>query len=258
MIEKKVTKMLNEERKRKILELTNLKGSISINDLMKELGASESTVRRDLIDMDSEGLIKKVHGGAVALKEGIMTRDLMVAQRQDENKSEKEAIARYSAELIKDDDIVYLDAGTTTYMMIPYLKNTRATFVTNGVSHAMGLSMQGHQVYVPGGILKKETEAIIGQKAAEFISEMNFTLGFFGTNGISFDEGFSTPDIEEGMIKQKAFEKSRERYILSDSSKFDKICSFSFGNYKDGIIITTSNIKEKYRNSRNTLLVDKL
>ena len=56
---------------------------------MKELGASESTVRRDLIDMDSEGLIKKVHGGAVALKEGIMTRDLMVAQRQDENKSEK-------------------------------------------------------------------------------------------------------------------------------------------------------------------------
>ena len=129
--------MLNEERKRKILELTNLKGSISINDLMKELGASESTVRRDLIDMDSEGLIKKVHGGAVALKEGIMTRDLMVAQRQDENKSEKEAIARYSAELIKDDDIVYLDAGTTTYMMIPYLKNTRATFVTNGVSHAM-------------------------------------------------------------------------------------------------------------------------
>ena len=102
--------MLNEERKRKILELTNLKGSISINDLMKELGASESTVRRDLIDMDSEGLIKKVHGGAVALKEGIMTRDLMVAQRQDENKGEKEAIARYSAELIKDDDIVYLDA----------------------------------------------------------------------------------------------------------------------------------------------------
>ena len=92
MIEKKVTKMLNEERKRKILELTNLKGSISINDLMKELGASESTVRRDLIDMDSEGLIKKVHGGAVALKEGIMTRDLMVAQRQDENKSEKEKI----------------------------------------------------------------------------------------------------------------------------------------------------------------------
>lgn len=250
--------MLNEERKRKILELTNLKGSISINDLMKELEASESTVRRDLIDMDKEGLIKKVHGGAVALKDQIMTRDIMVAERQDENKSEKEMIARYGAELIKDDDVVYLDAGTTTYMMIPYLKDTKAIFITNGVSHALGLSLQGHQVYVPGGILKKETEAIIGQKTAEFISEMNFTLGFFGTNGITFDEGFTTPDIEEGMIKKKAFEHSRERYILSDSSKFDKICSCSFGEYKDGIIITTSNIKEKYRNSSNTLLVDKL
>lgn len=250
--------MLNEERKRKILELTNLKGSISINDLMKELEASESTVRRDLIDMDKEGLIKKVHGGAVALKDQIMTRDIMVAERQDENKSEKEMIARYGAELIKDDDVVYLDAGTTTYMMIPYLKDTKAIFITNGVSHALGLSLQGHQVYVPGGILKKETEAIIGQKTAEFISEMNFTLGFFGTNGITFDEGFTTPDIEEGMIKKKAFGHSRERYILSDSSKFDKICSCSFGEYKDGIIITTSNIKEKYRNSSNTLLVDKL
>lgn len=250
--------MLNEERKRKILDLTNLKGSISINDLMKELGASESTVRRDLIDMDKEGLIKKVHGGAVALKDQIMTRDVMVDQRQDENKSEKELIARYGAELIKDDDVVYLDAGTTTYMMIPYLKDTKATFITNGVCHALGLSLQGHQVYVPGGILKKETEAIIGQKTAEFISEMNFTLGFFGTNGITFNEGFTTPDIEEGLIKRKAFEHSRERYILSDSSKFDKICSYSFGDYKDGIIITTSNIKEKYRNSSNTLLVDKL
>lgn len=250
--------MLNEERKRRILELTKLKGSISINDLMKELEASESTVRRDLIDMDKEGLLKKVHGGAVALKDQIVTRDLLMAQRADENIDEKEIIAKYACELIRDDDVIYLDAGTTSYMMIPYLKDSKATFITNGVSHALALSMQGHHVYMPGGILKKETEAIIGQKCAEFIAEMNFTRGFFGTNGTTFNEGFSTPDIEEGMIKQVAFRHCKERYILCDSSKFDQICSFSFGDYKDGIVITTANAQDKYLNSGNILLADKM
>ena len=137
MIEKKVTKMLNEERKRKILELTNLKGSISINDLMKELGASESTVRRDLSSLDERGLIKKVHGGAIALDES----PLNLVEQDMEAKSkifteEKIAIARFASSLIDDGDFVFIDAGTTTEKMIDVLPDKNVTFVTNAFVHA--------------------------------------------------------------------------------------------------------------------------
>lgn len=250
--------MLNEERKRRILELVNTQGSISVNEIMKEIYASESTVRRALNDMDESGLLKKVHGGAIALNNDIQTKDISMTRRKDINSKEKNEIARYGASLIKDDDVVYLDAGTNTYMMIPYLKEKKATFVTNGVSHALALSLDGHHVYLPGGTLKKETEALIGQSAAEFIGSMNFTMGFFGTNGITLTEGFTTPDIEEAQIKRKAFNRCRERYVLSDSSKFGNVCSATFAEFDKAIIITSSKAPEKFSREPNTLLVDKV
>lgn len=250
--------MLNEERKRLIYELVDKKGSVSVSELIKELAASESTIRRALIEMDREGLIKKVHGGAVSLKKEVLTKDQSVSQREDENIEEKQLIAKYAAELIKDGDVCYIDAGTSTYLMIPYLNDKKATFVTNGLKHGLALANQGHQVYMPGGSIKRATEAIIGAKAADFLTDMHFTIGFFGTNGITLAEGYTTPDVEEGMIKKKAFGHCQECYILADSSKFNKVCTASFGQYSDAIIITTSKARSEYANSSNTLLVDRV
>lgn len=248
--------MLNEERKRIILDITNKRKSVSVNELMEELKASESTVRRDLIQMDKQGLLKKVHGGALSLDEKIETQDKAVSERKDLNADAKKEIARYCASLVKDDDVVYLDAGTTTGMMLPYLKNSKATFFTNCVSHALALSNQGHVVYMPGGTLKSKTEALIGSNCLEYIQKMNFTIGFFGTNGVALNEGFSTPDLSEAQIKEIAYKKSREKYILADPSKFNKICTVSFGSVDKGFIVTNSNIDEKYKKLHNTILVD--
>ena len=160
--------MLNEERKRIILDITNERKSITIIELMEILDASESTVRRDLSDMDKKGLLKKVHGGAISLNNDIQTEDESVEQRSDLNASSKREIAKYAASLIKDNDVVYLDAGTTTALMIPYLKSSKATFITNCVTHARQLSQDGHQVYLPGRLLKSKTEAIVGSETYKY------------------------------------------------------------------------------------------
>ena len=224
--------MLNEERKRIILDITNERKSITIVELMEILDASESTVRRDLSDMDKKGLLKKVHGGAISLN-----------------------IAKYAASLIKDNDVVYLDAGTTTSMMIAYLKSSKATFITNCVSHARQLSQDGHQVYLPGGLLKSKTEAIVGSETYKYLEKMNFTMGFFGTNGIN-NNGHTTPDPQEAQIKEVAFNNCIEKYILADPSKFDKVCTARFAKIDQGFIITDSNIPDKYKKLHNSIIVD--
>jgi len=250
--------MLNEERKRKIVTITNEKQSVTIPELMEMLGASQSTIRRDLTELNNSRMLKKVHGGAVSLKNGIQTMDETVLQRKDLNIESKRKIAFYAASLIKDSDVVYLDAGTTTAEMLPYLENTAATYVTNCISHAGILASYGHSVYVPGGALKKETEALVGSETLKYIERMNFTIGFFGTNGISMQEGFTTPDPEEGRVKRTAFFHCQEAYVLADQSKFNVICTYTFAPINKGFIVTDSNTPQKYRELHNTIITDLL
>ena len=106
--------MLAEERFSKILSIIEIEGSATMQELMAALDASESTVRRDLNTMDDNGLLTKVHGGAVAKSPSISTHDENVKSRKALNAGEKADIAKYAAALIKPEDFVYLDAGTTT------------------------------------------------------------------------------------------------------------------------------------------------
>ena len=140
--------MLAEERFSRILSIIEAEGSATIQELMTALDASESTVRRDLITMDENGLLTKVHGGAIARRPSVSTHDEDVRNRKTMNAEQKNAIAKYAASLIRPDDFVYLDAGTSTEAMIPFIKETQAVFVTNAISHAKLLAEKGCRVYL--------------------------------------------------------------------------------------------------------------
>ena len=237
--------MLSEERHKLILEL------------VKYLNTSESTIRRDLIALDKAGLLKKVHGGATALKDiSINTLDDIVENRKSLNMEEKFKIAKYAASLIKDNDLVYLDAGTTTELMINFINNTKAIFVTNGIVHARNLIKKNCTTYILGGELKLSTEAIVGAETVKSLRKYNFTKGFFGANGVDLERGFSTPDIKEAMVKEEALIRSKKRYVLCDKSKFDEISSITFADIQDAEIITTKLDNYKYRNKSEILEVD--
>ncbi len=158
---------------------------------------------------------------------------------RDRYSKEKELIGRYAATLIKDDDLVYIDAGTSTEKLIHFIpNNSKATFVTNGIDHARELIHKGLRTFVIGGELKLSTEAIIGVTAINNLNSYNFSKCFLGTNGITVNNGFTTPDIDEAMLKHKAYEKSYITYILADHSKFNRVFAMSFGDLSKACIIT--------------------
>lgn len=232
--------MLTQERHALILEKLEKESVVYLSDLINLLDASESTIRRDLNYLDKAGLLKKVHGGATSLNSKLInTTEFEVEVRQGINKEEKIAIAKYAASLIKNDDLIYIDSGTTTELMIDFIEAKGATFVTNGIGHAKKLIHKNLTTYILGGELKLTTEAIIGIEAINSLRKYNFTKGFFGVNGIDIERGFTTPDIREAMVKEEALKKSKLSFVLADNSKFNEVSSITFGEISNTSIITT-------------------
>lgn len=238
--------MLTEERFSIILNTVNQKRSVKFSELCEILGASLSTVRRDVSTLEERGLLIKVHGGAIALSEDFTLTEKDIAEKSKLFSEEKELIARYAASLIDNGDFVFIDAGTTTEKMINFLPKKEVVFVTTGIIHAKKLAQRGFRVYIPGGEIKLSTEAIVGADCVYNIGTYNFTKSFIGTNGISLVAGFSTPDINEARVKAAAMDKSTMTYILADHSKFDKVTSVTFAGLNSTRIITDRLPDKKY------------
>ena len=247
--------MLTEERFAKILSVVEEYGSVTVQQLMQQLNTSESTIRRDLVTLDRNGKLIKVHGGAIQKNPVYSTIDENVEERKLLNREDKVKIAKYAAQLIKPDDFVYLDAGTTTGLMIDYIQAESAIFVTNAVSHAKHLAEQGMTVYILGGEFKAVTEAIVGEEAVVSLEKYNFTKGFWGTNGINLQKGFSTPELKEAMVKKKSMENTKECFVLTDNSKFNQQSSITFAPFEGANIITAGKIPEAYKKSQSVIVI---
>ncbi|CEM61399.1 DeoR/GlpR transcriptional regulator [Treponema phagedenis] len=247
--------MLAEERFDKILSLIDVKGSVTVQELAEKLHFSESTIRRDLNSLHSQGRLTKVFGGAITKDLTFSTKDVSVSSRETHNQSEKLEIARYAASLIQQDDFVYLDAGTTTGCMIDFISQKNITFVTNSFSHAERLSERGFRTYILGGEIKQTSEAVVGEEAIESLLKYNFTKGFWGTNGVSPNTGFSTPDISEALIKKAAMKRTHKRYVICDASKFSKLASVTFADFMKATVITSTLPDSSYSEYRNIIEV---
>lgn len=232
--------MLTEKRQEEIVILVNERGSITMQELVEIFGASESTIRRDITALDKAGKVTKVFGGAIAREMKVSHKELSVSQKEDIHMEEKKAIAAYAATLIEPDDYVYLDAGTTTGSMIDYIMEPHATYVTNAVAHAKQLAQKGLHVILIGGELKGSTEAIVGTEAVNNVQKYHFSKGFFGTNGIHPQIGFTTPDINEALLKQAAVNNTQpgNRFVMAEHQKFGEVTSVTFSGFEGTVILT--------------------
>lgn len=171
--------MLTEERHEKIMRLVNTSGAVSVQDLVSFLNISESTVRRDLLTLDREGRLRRVHGGATTLRDD-SSYEADMENLQDKysiHMSDKRRIAQYAASLIKKDDFVYLDAGSTTEQMADFLAGSEATFVTNSIPLAQKLGRSGSRIYILPGRVKGDTEAIVGSEMRDMIGRYHSPKG---------------------------------------------------------------------------------
>ena len=139
------------------------------------------------------------------------------------NFESKLLIARESASLIKDNQMIYLDAGTTTLAMIPFIEAKHLTVVTNGLKQAEALSQRGYHPILLGGKVKALTGAILGPTARQQLSRYCFHQAFIGANGLHLKFGLTTPDEEEAELKRQAISLSQDAYFLVDSSKFNRV-----------------------------------
>ena len=249
--------MLTEERFAEILNIVTARKSVTVQELKELLNTSESTIRRDLAALDEKKLLIKVHGGATALGMDYTTTDVAVSSRMDMNAEEKQEIGKYAAQLIKKDDFVYLDAGTSIAHMTAYITQTEAVYVTNGIANAKELSKKGCTVYLLGGKFKASTEAAVGTETIRSLEKYNFTAGFFGTNGADKEHGFTTPDESEAATKEAAMKHCRTCYVLADSEKIGKVSPVKFGEFSDAYIITTEILDEKLKKEKNMIEVKK-
>lgn len=230
--------MLVEQRFATILKELQENHAAGVARLCELTGASEATTRRDLNILASQGLLSKVHGGAVLAENAFLAKEQDVSTKARLFKDEKEKIAAYAATLVNDDDVVFLDSGTTTVKMLGHLKGSKATFVTNSVDVLDRMAGAGLRGYCVGGLLRQETRAMVGAMTQEALNSFNFTKAFLGTNGIAVKQGFTTPDREEAAIKRKAAEQAYLTYVLADSSKFQTVTTVTFLPLEQAVIIT--------------------
>ena len=238
--------MLEIDRFEKILDELEKKGRLSYQELDSILKVSPSTIRRDIEKMYKNGLLIKIKGGIAQLQK--LNFDPKITDRFNKNVEGKKEIAEKAFKRIKKGDFIYLDAGTTVFYLIEKLKDTEVTVITNGAMHIDELLKNNIRTIIAGGEIKGLTGAVVGIETAEFLDKYRFDKCFLGTNGISIKAGFTTPEVNEAMVKKKVLELSEEKYILADEDKFDKISNIKFSSLGNCKIITTNKaIKQNNR-----------
>ncbi|MEW4353557.1 DeoR/GlpR family DNA-binding transcription regulator [Streptococcus pneumoniae] len=208
--------MLKSERKQVILAEIRHHRVVSLDQLTQALETSESTVRRDLDELEAEGQLKRIHGGAESIHS--LQEEESNQEKSIKNVQEKERIAQKAASLIREQEVIFIDAGTTNELLIKELTNKQVTVVTNSIHHATQLVEKQIPTVIIGGMVKNSTDASIGGVALNQIGQLNFDKAFLGMNGVD-EECYTTPDMEEGAVKRAILDNAKQTYILADGSK---------------------------------------
>ncbi|ADH98451.1 DeoR/GlpR family DNA-binding transcription regulator [Salisediminibacterium selenitireducens] len=229
--------MLTFERQQLILDHLEEQGVAKLHELVDVTGASESTIRRDLTVLENERKLKRIHGGASRIQSKM--NEPTFVEKQTRFTEEKRSIGQKAATFIQDGDCVYLDAGTTTQAMLPFITQADVTIVTNSLNIIEQGVRLGLTIYVIGGYVKSGTNAFIGKGAVDALQSYRFDKAFIGTNGVDLEFGYSTPDPEEAQVKKMAMDQANEAFVLSDASKFGESAFARFAGLKDATLITS-------------------
>lgn len=169
-----------------------------------------------------------------------MSYDLTLQQRSELHADQKQLLARYAASLVGPHDCVYVDSGSTTKVLVDCLMEKGALYVTNSAVHGLTLAQRGFTVVLLGGELKGSTSAMVGPEALDALERYNFTLGFWGANGIDLQAGCTSPEREESQVKRASLARSARRFVLADTSKFGRVAPVSFASLDQVEVLTTS------------------
>lgn len=238
--------MLAEQRAEIILNALAERRALSVTEICQLTGASEATIRRDLNLLDEQRRLRKVHGGAVPVEDEFSVAEPDMAVKRGLFTDEKRRIAGYAASLVTDDDVVFLDAGTTVVEMADFLRQSRALFVTNNMECAFRLAEGGAKPYVLGGDVDPKTMSTGGAQMMDSLRHYNFTKAFLGVTGVTVAQGYTTPDPEAAALKALAASRAARTYVLADASKFGIVTASTALSLEEATIITDQLPDKRY------------
>lgn len=251
-----VIDMFFEQRRTIILELLQDRGGVSLGELVEMFDISPATVRRDLSDMEKQGLLKRTHGGAVNTATSAFERDY--SEEQKSQTEEKKSIARVVAQMVNDEESVMLDSGTTIDQIAVALADRKITIITNSATIPPELPDFLPEVYKAGGLYRAMTKSIVGPQAERFIQSFRPDKVFIAANGIS-ENLVTTPHISEGSVKEAMIASAKEKYLVVDHTKFGQEYLSVFAKASEfDAIITDSGIDEatiKFYQSRSIPII---
>lgn len=228
-------------RQQAILQLLETQGVVRVAELCERFGVSEMTVRRDLNELEQAGLIRRTHGGAVSARGRSFEPPYLV--RAHTNQSQKERIGRVAASLVQDGDSVALDVGTTTLEVAHALRDkNNLTVLTHSLHIAHVLA--GHpliRLIVVGGVLRPGELSLVGHLAERAYREFHVDKLFLGVGGLSVEAGLTEYNLEDALVKQAMLQSAKERIVVADASKLERVAFARVAALSDiDILVTTS------------------
>ena len=231
--------MFSMERQQKIEELIRKYTSVQVNELATQFNVSESTIRRDLQEMETNDLLVRTHGGAMEVSR--LNYEMSFREKEIENIKDKQKIGEIAAAMIQDGDTIILDSGTTTLEIAKRITAKSITVITNSIDIALEVSNKDNiELIVAGGSLRHTTRAMVGPLTENVLKNFRVDKAFIGVNGISIKDGFTTPNFLEAQIKKTIIQVAKKGIIVADKSKFNKVCFSMIGELKDISSIITS------------------
>ena len=213
--------MFNIERQYEIMTFLQQRKSMTVVELSNLLFASESTIRRDLNELERSGKVRRTFGGVVL--EETLNREVPLSLRRSQNHAEKQKIALKASELIKDDQIIFLDASSTVAHLVPFLsKFENLTVITNSPNNIIELGNLGVRTYCTGGLLLDASQAFVGAEAEDFVRRFNADIMFFSSRGIDTDGNITDSSAEESHLRRVMLMNAKKKYYLYDKSKLGK------------------------------------
>jgi len=227
------------ERQAAIVDRARVDGRVEVTALAEMLDVTAETVRRDLTELERQGVLKRVHGGAIPIER--LGYEPPVSQRETELPEEKLRIAKAALSEVPQEGAIALDAGTTTLRLAELLPVDRElNVVTNGLSHAMLLSTRPNlSVHLVGGRIRPRTLATVDVGGRSALEDLFVDVAFLGANGISVEHGLTTPDRSEASTKQALIRAAGRTVVLADHSKFGVDHFATFGTLAEVDAIVT-------------------
>lgn len=237
--------MLKSERHDAITQLVNKQGAVTVREASQTLHVSEMTLRRDLDELAELGKVVRVHGGAKSvsgIRGLVVPREFTHREKRAIHTTQKAHVAKLAASLIKENDTVFLGAGTTIELITERLPKVHIRVITNSLPVFNLLENRDYNdLYLVGGNYRPHTGAFVGPMAEGAIGLLGIDKAFIGANGV-FDHSISTSNMEEGKIQQLVFDKADQRFLVADSSKFGRRDFYGFYDLSkiDGLITDAS------------------